>query len=66
MIQKLKDLIVRVESWPADAQAELVELALEIEAEQHGIYQATEDEIEKGEAIQEAVAEAIFARARGA
>ena len=73
MIQKLKDLIERVESWPPAAQAELVALALEIEAEQQGAYQASADElraidqalaeIQKGEAVPEADAEAIFAGA---
>jgi predicted transcriptional regulator len=76
MIQKLKDLIERVESWPDDAQAELVALALEIEAEQRGLYHASEDElaaidqglaeVEKGDGVPEAAAEAIFARARRA
>lgn len=76
MIQKLKDLIERVEAWPDDAQAELVALALEIEAEQRGVYEPSEDElkaidqglaeIERGEGVPEAEAEAIFARARRA
>jgi hypothetical protein len=76
MIQKLKDLMERAESWSVAAQDELVELALEIDAEQHGIYHASDDElraidqalaeIEKGEAIPEAEAEAVFARARKA
>ena len=63
MTQKLKDLIERAESWPEAAQAELVELALEIEAEQQGVYRASADElkaidqalaeIERGEAVSE-------------
>lgn len=33
MNQKLMELIVRVETWPAEAQEEWVRLGLEIEAE---------------------------------
>ncbi len=72
MIQKLKELIEQAESWPEAAQAELIELALEIEAEQQGVYRASPEEIEaidqalaeieRGEAVPEAEAEAIFAK----
>ena len=40
--RKLKDVLSRVENWPEAAQAELAELALEIDAELGaGVYVAT-------------------------
>jgi predicted transcriptional regulator len=43
----LKDAMRRVESWPAEAQEKLAEIALEIDAGlKGGVYQATIEEIE--------------------
>ena len=40
------DLLRRVQSWPTDAQQELIEVALEIEAElNQGRYRATPEEL---------------------
>jgi hypothetical protein len=54
MTRKLKELIERAEAWPEEAQAELIELGLEIEAEQRGVYHASPEEIE---AIDQALGE---------
>jgi predicted transcriptional regulator len=44
--KKLKDVLQRVEAWPEAAQAELAELALEIDAELAiGKYHATPEEV---------------------
>jgi hypothetical protein len=44
--KKLKDVLQRVEAWPEAAQAELAELALEIDAELGGgKYHATPEEL---------------------
>ena len=44
--KKLKDVLQRVEAWPEAAQAELAELALEIDAGLGaGKYQATTEEL---------------------
>jgi hypothetical protein len=40
----LKDVIQHAESWPEEDQAELVELAREIEARRSGVYLITDDE----------------------
>ena len=46
MMSKLKDVLERVESWPEEAQEELAEIALEIEAGfRDGVYHATPDEL---------------------
>ncbi len=46
MMSKLKDVLQRAEAWPAEAQQELAEIALEIEAGvSSGVYRATEDEL---------------------
>lgn len=47
MMSKLKDVLERVETWPEEAQQELAELALEIEAGfRSGVYHATADELQ--------------------
>jgi predicted transcriptional regulator len=46
MNAKLKDIIERAESWPEQAQEELAQIALEIEAQLHGHYHATPEDIE--------------------
>jgi len=45
MNAKLKDILQRAEAWPAEAQEELMEIALEIEAQRGGTYDATPDEL---------------------
>lgn len=45
MNHKLKQVLERVESWPAEAQEELAEVALEIEAGTTGLYRATAEEL---------------------
>ena len=46
MMSKLKDVLERAEAWPAEAQQELAEIALEIDASvSGGPYQATEEEL---------------------
>ena len=68
---KLKELLERAETWPEEAQEELVQLAAEIEGElQAGDYQATAEELEaidealqqiaRGELATEAEVEAAF------
>jgi hypothetical protein len=46
-------MLSRVESWPEDDQDELAQIALEIEARRHGLYQAAAEELR---AIDEALA----------
>jgi len=47
MIARLKDVLERAQTWPEEAQAELAEIALEIEAAMHsGVYRATPDELQ--------------------
>jgi hypothetical protein len=47
MMSKLKDVLQRAESWPEEAQQELAEIALEIEAGfRGGVYHATADELQ--------------------
>jgi hypothetical protein len=45
MNRKLQEIFARVEAWPEEAQEELAELALEIEAGRGGIYHATAEEL---------------------
>ncbi|MDP2410127.1 MAG: hypothetical protein Q8M26_07560 [Pseudolabrys sp.] len=57
MMSKLKDVLDRVGTWPDEAQQELAEIALEIEAGfRGGAYQATADELR---AIDEADASGV-------
>src|SRR3981189_36984 len=46
MNAKLKNILQRVEAWPQPAQDELMEIALEIEAQLGGTYEATPEELE--------------------
>jgi hypothetical protein len=47
VMSKLKDLLERAETWPPEAQQELAEIALEIEASvSAGAYQASQEELE--------------------
>ena len=46
MMNKLKDVLDRVDSWPEEAQQELAEIALEIESGfRGGVYHASADEL---------------------
>jgi hypothetical protein len=46
MMTKLKEVLERAETWPEEAQAELAEIALEMEAAlQRGVYRATPEEL---------------------
>jgi hypothetical protein len=46
MIAKLKDVLERAQTWPEEAQVELAEIALEMEAAMRGgVYRATPDEL---------------------
>ncbi|HEX9323353.1 MAG TPA: hypothetical protein VF913_14735 [Xanthobacteraceae bacterium] len=70
-IAKLKELLERAETWPENAQQELVQLGAEIEGElQAGDYRATPEElaaidealeqVARGEVATEAEVEAAF------
>jgi hypothetical protein len=68
---QVKAVLNRVSTWPEERQAELAEVALEIEAGMKGgRYQATSDELEaideglQGEAASEEDVEAAFAAFR--
>jgi hypothetical protein len=63
MIAKaLEEALERVASWPEEAQRELAEIALEIDAElSGGVYHATADELEGIDRGLKAAREARFA-----
>jgi hypothetical protein len=74
MNQSTKDILHRVDAWPAEDQEELFEAAREIEARRVGVYRLSDDEraaIERGLddmhegrfASEEAIA-AIYRKAR--
>lgn len=44
MSPAIKKLLEQVESWPEEDQEELAELAREIEARRHGVYELTSEE----------------------
>ena len=47
MMTKLKDVLERAQTWPEEAQAELAEIALEMEAALRGdVYHATPEELQ--------------------
>jgi hypothetical protein len=71
----LKDVLERVESWPEEAQQELADIALEIEAGlAGGVYHATPDELDgidrglkaarEGRLASDADVKAVFAKHR--
>ena len=74
MTINLKKVLTRAESWSEQDQEELAQVALEIEARRHGLYQATPDElkaideglaeIERGEIASDEEVEAVFAKFR--
>ncbi len=45
MIAALKDMLQRVDAWPADDQEALLEAARAIEAQRIGVYQASAEEL---------------------
>jgi hypothetical protein len=69
-------MLSRAEQWSEEDQEELAQVALEIEARQHGIYQATAEELRaidealaavgRGEIASDAEVEAVFAKYRHA
>ena len=77
MTRALKDVLQRAESWPAQAQDELAQIALEIDAAlKGGVYHASADElraidealaaVRRGELATDEEVEAVFAKHRGA
>ena len=77
MTKALKDVLQRAEGWPTQAQDELAQVALEIDAAlKGGLYHATADELRaidealaavgRGELATDDEVEAIFAKHRGA
>jgi hypothetical protein len=44
MDQEIKEILQRVQSWPEEDQAELAEVAREIEARRGGVYVLTPEE----------------------
>jgi predicted transcriptional regulator len=44
MNKRLETLLDRVSTWPEEAQAELLERAIEIEARQSGVYRLSDEE----------------------
>jgi predicted transcriptional regulator len=74
-VKVLKEAMQRAESWPQEAQEELAEIALEIDARlKGGTYQATPDELagidrglkaaREGRFATDAEVEAVFAKHR--
>ena len=62
MVNELKEVLGRVDSWPKEAQQELADIALEIEAGfRGGVYHATADELQ---AIDEADQSGVATRQR--
>lgn len=51
----LRKLLEKIETWPADDQAELIEYAREIESRRRGVYVLSDDE---RAAIEEGLAQA--------
>jgi hypothetical protein len=74
MNANLKNILERAETWPEAAQDELADIALEIEAELSGTYDATPEELEaidrglrdmaEGRFATEEQVEAVFAKYR--
>jgi hypothetical protein len=75
MNERLKDILARVETWPAHAQDELAAIALDIEARfKGGVYYPTAEElkmieearaaVKRGEIATDREVEAVFAKHR--
>lgn len=72
MNQQAKDILQRVETWPEEDQAELAEVARDIEARRSGVYTLTHDEeaaireglaqLDRGQGLSEAEMEAFWKR----
>jgi predicted transcriptional regulator len=73
--KELREILQRVETWPKEAQEELAEIALEIEAGlRGGVYHATPEELEgidrglkaarEGRFATDEEVEAVFAKHR--
>ena len=70
----LKNVLARAETWSEQDQEELAQVALEIEARRHGLYQASPDELRaidealaavaRGEIASDEEVEAVFAKYR--
>jgi predicted transcriptional regulator len=75
MITALKQMLPKIETWPADDQQALVEAARSIEAERSSVYDASPDElgaidrgledIRRGRFASDEAASAIRAKIRG-
>ena len=75
MNRALKELIERAEAWPESAQAELVEIAREIEVGLAGDYEASEEDLRaidearaaarRGAIAKDEAVEALLAKFRG-
>ena len=75
MITALKQMLPKIETWPADDQQALVEAARSIEAERSGVYDASPDELaaidrgledaRQGRFANDEVVSAIRAKIRG-
>lgn len=73
--QQLAVLLERAEAWPAEAQKELVRVAIEIERRHMGVYRLNDEEradvreglaeIKRGEVASEDEVKAVFDRLRG-
>ena len=75
MNKQLEALLDRVAAWPEEAQAELAEQIMEIEAKHLGTYRLSDDEragvrrgleeLRQGKLATDEQVEAVFARYRG-
>lgn len=53
MVKELREILERANEWPAEEQAELLEVARGIDARRSGVYKLTDDEraaVAKGKA----------------
>jgi predicted transcriptional regulator len=76
MIAALKQMLPKIEAWPADDQQALLEAARAIESERTGVYYASSDELaaidrgledaRHGRFASESAVEAVRAKLRGA
>jgi hypothetical protein len=74
MNKRLETLLDRVSTWPEEAQAELLQHAIEIEAKHFGVYRLSDDEracvrrgleeMRQGRFATDEEVEAVFSRYR--
>ncbi len=74
MTINLRSVLARAENWSEQDQEELAQVALEIEARRHGLYQACPEELKaidealaavaRGEIASDQEVEAVFAKYR--